>query len=262
MNTSKLNELYDLYKINTLCYGKNYDKLGDVYEDYCKYLLSSKDLLYKAQAAHIATEEDIEYRLFISMMNSHDVFDFSGINKIMVDEPVPNRNSHGKPKTDLIANIIYANGNNDKWPISCKQSQNTKVAIAEFSVDTICSEIGITNFRLKELLTKFQVTASALTFTKSEKQELRDLMKPILRIFDRWALTGSINEEPTDLRVPTTIVRFQLNKIHEFQSCSVYTIENYIDKLINGAKRGGGFGTGLSWTYATGSKGHKIQFKG
>ncbi len=51
----------------------------------------------------------------------------------------------------------------------------------------------------------------------------------------------------------------------EMKSYKIYTIEEYIESIILD-KRGniklGEFGTGLSWTYATGSGGYKIQFKG
>jgi len=42
------------------------------------------------------------------------------------------------------------------------------------------------------------------------------------------------------------------------------TVEDYIHSIIYNKKgnvKNGGFGTGLAWTYATGSGGFKIQFK-
>ena len=61
------------------------------------------------------------------------------------------------------------------------------------------------------------------------------------------------------------ILKFSLTKQNEIIAINCYTIDEYVDFLVydkNGNYKKGGFGTGLSWTYATGSKGKKIQFKG
>ena len=75
---------------------------------------------------------------------------------------------------------------------------------------------------------------------------------------------------------PTILIKFKLKKPKDrynikvndgelsLLSFEVTTVEKYIDTIMytkNGNERSAGFGTGLSWTYATGSGGYKIQFK-
>lgn len=73
----------------------------------------------------------------------------------------------------------------------------------------------------------------------------------------------------------TAIIKFTVKKTNGkvfdvasgnfgLKSFKGYTIEKYLDTIMTkyGKLKSGGFGTGLSWTYATNSKGVKIQFKG
>lgn len=68
-----------------------------------------------------------------------------------------------------------------------------------------------------------------------------------------------------DIHIPTMIIKFDINKSNNtLKSYKVYNIEDYIDEIMydkHGNIKKGGFGTGLNLTYATGSKGKKIQFK-
>ena len=61
------------------------------------------------------------------------------------------------------------------------------------------------------------------------------------------------------------LIKFSLTKSNQILNIHCYTIDEYVDYLTidrYGNPKKGGFGTGLGWTYATGSKGEKIQFKG
>ena len=71
--------------------------------------------------------------------------------------------------------------------------------------------------------------------------------------------------ESEDLRYPILMIKFALTKTNEIKNINVYSIDEYVDSVMldkNLKLKKGGFGTGLGWTYATGSKGRKIQFKG
>lgn len=273
MNSAILEQLYEKYDIANLSFGKIHDKLGDVYEEYCIIVLQDIDNLNKAKNNIIDTS--LEFSVFKSLLGIYDISNFGPIEKITATNVVPHRETNGLSKTDIIATIHYTNNREQKYAISCKQSSVRKVAFAEFDVDTICREVGISDEVLKCLLLKHQSDASAKHFTPSEKSQLKDRLAPIARNFVRWVITGSIEEQPTDIVYPTSIIKFQVKKPKSrydfsvangdfgYQSFKVHTIEEYIDTIMlsNGKIRNGGFGTGLSWTYATGSKGVKIQFK-
>lgn len=278
MNTEHLNNLYEEFNIANLPFGIVHDKLGDVYEKYCVEILENPQFLTMAKTGNCYTDQ--EYKIFLELLAINGIgtlSDIFNIKEIKASDPIPPRMSHGLSKTDVIMKVIYNDGTYKRFPISCKQSTVPKVAFAEFDVDTICREIGITEGRLKYLMEKHQRDASAINFTAAEKQELATLLRPIARNFVRWVVTGSPVEAPDNICIPTSIIKFDLRKPRDrynidvengdfsFQNYKVYTIDQYIDTIMLNKKgniKPGGFGTGLSWTYATGSKGKKIQFKG
>lgn len=274
MNTELLNELYSKYNIANLPYGIVHDKLGDAYEEYCIRILTCKDFLISMQQK--IDLDSIEFRIFKTFLSKGDFRNIDDIKEIQATNQVPHRQTRGNAKTDVIATIIYRNGSEVKLPISSKQSYVPKVAVAEFDVNTICREAKIDNERIKELMYKFQIAHSAKGLTDPEQLELRELIKPFAKQLVRWAITGSPEENPCDVIFPKLLIKFKIQKpkdrynIHvangelQYKDFSIYTINEYIDLVMldkNGRSKKGGFGTGLSWTYASGSGGRKIQFK-
>ncbi len=274
MQSSLLNELYTKYKISSLSFGTIHDKLGDLYEEYCLSVLTDSSNL---NAAKLNTNLDsLEYKVFKAILGVYRINNFSNIEKIEATNKIPHRYTHGLSKTDVVMTIFYKDHTQKSYAISCKQTTAPKMAFAEFDVDTICKEVGIKNEKLKALMLKHQTDKSAKKFSSAEKQELKELLRPIAREFVRWVITGTTDKNPSQLTFPTSILKFKLQKpkdrynINLFNgdfsllSFDVVTTEDYIDHIMltkNGTIKSGGFGTGLSWTYATGSGGYKIQFK-
>lgn len=257
LKSEVLDQLYKDYNIENLSFGILQDKLGDVYENFVVQTLENREYVFNFQNSNIVN--NWEYQLFVDVMTGYNILP-GEIEKINATDPVPVRLTHGLSKTDVIMTV----NDSKKYPISVKQSTAKKVAFAEFDVDTIIKEVGITDKELIRLLTKHQADASAKNFTKEEKETLTEKLKPIARKFVRWVITGS-PDVSNDIRIPTMIVKFDINKAdNKLKSYKVFNIEDYIDSIMldkNGNVKKGGFGTGLSWTYATGSKGRKIQFK-
>lgn len=274
MNTPLLEALYEKYNIADFSYGKVHDKLGDVYEEYCMLIFANKDFLSAFQKGEKVNS--IEFDIFQTLLTKFGIENIANIKEITATNIVPHRKTHGNAKTDVIATIKYNDGEEIKLPISSKQSYVRKVAVAEFDIDTICDEAKIENARIRELMRKFQTAKSAKGLTAVEKIELKNLLKPYVRNLIRWAITGSPEKNPNDVIFPKLIVKFKISRpenksnisiengeLH-YQSHSIYTIDEYIDLTMydkKGKIRNGGFGTGLSWTYASGSGGRKIQFK-
>lgn len=274
MKTQLLNSLYEKYAVATYGFGAIHDKLGDVYEDFCKTILQSPIYLSEIKKGHINT---LETQVLSRILIVNGITDFFSISSIDATTQIPHRSTGGNSKTDIIATVYITNGNPVILQISCKQSTVPKVALAEFDVDTICREMKITDTRLKALLLKHQVDCSAKNFTTNERNELISLMKPISSDFVRWVLTGSPSVTPNDICIPTSIIKFKLRKPtdrytinisngdFDYISFEMLTIDECVHGIMyknNGTIKSGGFGTGLSWTYATGSKGQKMQFKG
>lgn len=256
--TNRLQVLMDRYNVSFLSHGAKEDKLGDAFEDYCVSLLKDPTLLNKYNNNTLDSTNTDEY-IFREILNQRPPMPTDQIHLLDADRDVEHRITGGNPKTDVILTV-----NRDLYiPISVKQTTADKVAVAEFDVGTIVREVGIQDAELIRLLTKHQVDASAKNFSTEEKETLRSKLNPIAEKFVRWVLTGSPNES-SDLRFPKLMVRFRLNKEDEIEQIMISDIPNYVQSVMyapNGSRRPGGFGTGLAWTYATGSKGQKIQFK-
>ena len=274
MNTPFLDKLYEKYEIANLSYGKVHDKLGDAYEEYCISILTNKDFLDSFQKNE--SIDAVEFNIFKSLLTKGNIENILEIKEISATNIVPHRATHGNAKTDVIATITYNNGKEIKLPISSKQSYVRKVAVAEFDIDTICDEAKIDNTKIRELMRKFQTAKSARGLSDSEKIELKNLLKPYAKNLVRWAITGSPEENPSNVVFPKLLVKFKISKpknrfnIHvdkgelHYLDHSIYTVEEYVKLTMydkNGNIRKGGFGTGLSCTYASGSGGIKIQFK-
>lgn len=260
--TPRLQRLMKYYNIASLSHGSKEDKLGDVYEDYCVELLEDKILLQKAKNNSLNMNDTDEF-VYASILSKNVIPYINKIKNITATNNIKPRFTGGNPKTDVIADIQTDSGVMH-LPISIKQTTAPKVAMAEFDVNTIVSEVNITDPIVIELLEKHQRDASAKNFTASEKINLRSHLEPYINRLVRWVVSGT-PEPVDDLRFPELLLKFSLTKNNEITAINCYTIDEYVDYLIydkKGNYKKGGFGTGLGWTYATGSKGEKIQFKG
>ena len=266
-NSQLLNQLYgqyDLARIDSV--GRLTDKLGLVYE--CFVLKIFEDKRVAMSWAVGTVERDIVDTLLSKLGFTFN--DIVGLKASSKGIPLTARN--GTPKTDVYIRFDLTDGSTHLTPISVKQSTVKKVAIAEYRVADIVTALDIQDTILIQLLMKHQTDASAINFSLTEKLQLKTLLAPYVDSLIRWCLT--LNPDPTvqDILHPEYLIRFSLNHPNNFpnnryclSSVNVYSIDEYIyyiRRTTNGALRAGGFGTGLSWTYATGSKGTKIQLKG
>ena len=261
---NKLQQIYDSYGIYNLSHGIVGDKLGDAFEDYCIYIFQNDEYL-KAFNARSNITDNFEFNIFKTLLLKYGIQPDAFIQKINATDDVKPKTSGGLPKTDIILDLYLSDKNIIQIPISVKQSIVKKVAFAEFDVATIVREIGITDKELIVLLEKHQRDASAKNFSSEEKLLLTEKLKPISKKLVKWVATGC-PDDSSDLRIPKIIIKFQLiRNTYEINNFDIYTADEYVNHIMydfNNSLKKGGFGTGLSWTYATGSKGLKIQFKG
>lgn len=255
-----LEELYSKYNIHNLKHGRRGDALGDLYEEIVL------DCFDKDKSQDIHFLQNIRKQI----LSNYNV-DSQKIKSIDATSKIKLRPNGGLPKTDVAAKITMTDNSIHNLKISVKQTSASKVAIAEYDVDTIFYEVGINKNKenlLYQLMLKHQTDASAKNFTEKEKEDLTNLLQPYKKLFLRWIFTMDPNINKEDIRVPDSIIIFKVDKesngSHYINHC-FYKIEEYIkskSKNKNNKPTKSGFGTGLSWTYATGSKGKKIQFKG
>lgn len=261
---NKIKEAYAKYNIDNLSYGEIGDKLGDAYESFVVNVFNDRNYIINYNNLR---NSKLDECIFKSIIEKEGI-NVSEILKVEATDKIPKRDSGGNSKTDVLVKVYKKDGQIINIPISIKQTTVAKVAMAEYDVDTILNETGINNAKVERLMKKHQKDASAINFSSEEKEILkRELAKDNNKDkLLRWILTMSPVKNINDIRIPRYLIKFQLDKKSlEVIELGIYNIDEYVrhistDKKGNPAK--GGFGTGLSWTYATGSKGKKIQFKG
>lgn len=261
-----LDQIYDQYGLtNITTAGHLTDKLGDVYENFILKIFENKRV---AMSWGLRTTE----RYIVDTLLSQIGFSFNQIVDLSAsDRNIPLTINNGVPKTDVYLTFTLMNGSSCLVPISVKQSTVSKVAFAEYRVIDIVTALNIQDPILINLLMKHQTDASAKNFTLAEKEDLKTRLAPYADSLIRWCITLNPNPTVGNICHPEYIVKFDLyhpvkapTRRYCFKSVQVYSIDQYISLIryaANGALRSGGFGTGLQWTYATGSKGKKIQLK-
>jgi Zn-finger nucleic acid-binding protein len=150
--------------------------------------------------------------------------------------------------------------------LNIKHSSKKVVSIAEYDVNTICRGVGIPDGELKELIQKHQEDQSAKLFTLAQHQRLTELLEPYRERFIRWCITLSAEKSEGNILYPDLIIRFEVKKC-KYENVTIKNIDDYVAEKLEKGKRiikgkNVGFGTGLNWTYATGSGAKKMQFKG
>lgn len=261
-----LENLYIKYEISQLPNGKVGDALGDVYEE---FILE----IFKDLATMRKWPEDSLERLIVKGLFDYFPEYERNIESISSSKKdIPKTKNGGSPKTDvyLVVNLINS-PSPIIIPLNIKQSTVPRVSFAEYDADTISEALGITDPKLISLLIKHQCDASAKNFTDNDLGYLRTHLAPYTRNLVRWCITLSPIPTSQDVRHPEYVIRFDLHHPlknpqngNQYKNFNIYSIDEYINKIMFTNKmkpRKGGFGTGLSWTYATGSKGLKIQFK-
>lgn len=262
MRTELLSKLYDDFGIDQLPHaqhGITSDRLGKLYEKYILDIFKDIESLTKYSTDVYPQEKDISSQL-LNALN----FDLSEIlNVSSSDADLGRTIAGGSPKTDATITFTFNDQSSRLVPLNIKHSSKKKVSIAEYDVDTICTGVGIPDGELKELIRKHQNDQSAKLFTPIQKQRLTELLEPYRERFIRWCVTLSAEKSEGNILHPDLLIRFKVFD-REYVDVTIKNIDDYVnDRIAEGSKaRKPGFGTGLNWTYASGSKAKKMQFKG
>ena len=167
---------------------------------------------------------------------------------------IPKKDNGASPKTDR---CFLINGK-EKFKLSIKQTRSANVAVAELSVDTI-------NKEMREILPDdvlrgmgdFQIRGNqSLLREEGTVQDFKISIAPYVGSLGSLLLSGATSES-NDVRVANLFVTYHVDKEGACAEVVVNTIKEKLAKI----KGKGTFGTGFSWTYATGTRGRKIQFK-
>lgn len=265
MRTDLLSKLYDDFGIDQLPHtqhGITSDRLGKLYEKYVLDIFKDIDSLKKYSTDAFPQEKSISSQLLEALnIDLNNIVDVSSS-----DAELGRTIAGGSPKTDATITLTFNDQSSRLVPLNIKHSSKKVVSIAEYDFETICRGVGIPDGELKELIRKHQDEQSAKLFTLAQHQRLTELLDPYKERFIRWCITLSAEKSEGNILHPDLIIRFDVKR-REYENITIKNIDDYIAEKIDKGKRiikgkNVGFGTGLNWTYATGSGAKKMQFKG
>jgi hypothetical protein len=157
--------------------------------------------------------------------------------------------NRGKPKTDLIVELLTKSGTEHILTISIKKTSKKKSSFHEYSVEDFIKVLQINDNKIIDILYKHQNDGSSKYFTLEERTQLTQFFNQEnkKRLYD-WVLTGK-GGKGEGTQIANCILK----------NDKFYSIDDYIKEFLSS---NAGFGTGFSWTRQSRGKGRTIQLKG
>ena len=205
---------------------------------------------YETHIKHIMNNWLYEEHTVIQNLIQFLSIDKSQIFSIKAHSDIPVFDNRGKPKTDLVIDVLLSNGTNHSLKVSIKKTKKRKSSFHEYSVEEFIKVLKITDSSVIELLYKHQNDGSAKLMSEYEKQILRNyfsIPENKLALYN-WVLMG-VGGQGKDHQIANCILK----------NDKFYSIEDYIKEYLSSDC---GFGTGFSWTRQSRGQGRPIQLKG
>lgn len=205
---------------------------------------------YETHIKHILNNWLFEDHVIIQNLIEFLKIDKSQIFSIKSHSDIPLFDNRGKPKTDLVVEVLLSNGTSHQLKVSIKKTKKRKSSFHEYSVEEFIKVLKITNPSVIELLYKHQNDGSAKLMSEDEKNTLRNYFsnpENKLSLYN-WVLMG-VGGQGKDLQIANCILK----------NDKFYSIEDYIKEFLSSDC---GFGTGFSWTRQSRGQGRTIQLKG
>lgn len=252
-STSLYNLIESMYMKNQI-HGVREAVSGINFENRLAEILSYKDNLsvWRGDNLAIGMEYWIYRKLLTKWNCPHDIISVNATTK------VPKLPSGGSPKTDVIAIIKYANGEEKHFTISCKKSEAKYVSAHQYNADAFIKALDIKEELLKEHIRLFQKLGSEKKIREKDKSIVgifTDELKPYLIRLCEWVLSGKYGECISNDQIAQYIFCFD----NDSYTMEIFSIDEYIQKMLSDSH--GQFGTPFKWTYASKSLGKSIQLK-
>lgn len=240
---------------NFLNHGKIWDIEGKNFETQIADILSNTKYLNAWKGDILPTEQN-NYAFFCQMMSTFDISSTSvrEIHATAKKENIGYLPSGGSPKTDVIAEVVFNNGNNRLITISCKRSKMSMVSVHQYTADTFADVLNENDVQLRKLLNDFQYYGCLKDLPDGVEDELTIALKPYIKKLVLWAIGGIGGAGNPETQWAQYIVSYQTEK----GAFNVHSVEEYCDIICSRSLM---FGTPFGWTFASKSKGKNIQLK-
>ena len=181
-----------------------------------------------------------------------------------------NGKSYGKPKTDVLIQILDKDNQTSQFSVSVKKPASVKgrVTIHEGSVERLLNDLrnsipsnSIFNDeeyfnRLEHGLKNFQEVGSQKKMTIEDKEFLNNHLSDLNKWLIDYFVFGINNKMLNNIQIAQALLVF--NPLTG--QCQIKSIKETEEEMLHGKMAT--FGTPFSWTYPSNKRGKKIQIKG
>lgn len=192
---------------------------------------------------------------FKRILKGIGVDDSRRIKKIEATNEIGLLPSRGKPKTDILLRIIFSDETEEIYTFTCKRTESEWVSVHQYSIDKFITVLKISNPSLIQALKEFQNVGGLKAMSVEGNKCLEEEMPKYNKELAEWVYGGVGGEGDPKTQWARYVINFRSN-LFELE---VYSLEEYVDKVLEIKEH---YGTPYKWTYASGSKGKSIQFKG
>lgn len=257
INQEKLHSLIENIAHSHLSSGQIKDIQGRNFEERIALILSNPDNLEKYKTNN-KTLTGLYFPIFKTIITYLKIIPelIESIHATSNSKIIQKLPSGGNPKTDVLVDIKFTNGNNSIITISCKRSSSKRVSVHEYSAKSFSKILDKDNVILSNLLEQFQETPSLSGFGQKNVAKLTEVLKPYNMKLTKWALAGINGLGNPETQWASHILTYDNNDY----STSFHSIDEYI-LLLQSKNISGHFGTFFSWTYPSKKRGKSIQLK-
>ena len=233
-----------------LAYGSGVAKLGNEFEEKVAAVLNDSQNFIKWKEESKLTDGYF-YPLFLQIINKFGL-DKNEVSKISATTKVPPLATRGKPKTDVIVEVV-TNSAKTLYTISCKRTDKAVVSVHEYAPERYALVLDQDDKELEQLLKEFRDIGGTKAYSRTK--ELTEKMKVYGDALARWGVGGfgDPNVTQPELQCANYILTFDGRE----NKYSIHELNEYIDLCKMDEKNGGHFGTIFRWT----KKSSNIQLK-
>lgn len=237
--------------------GSVYDAKGRIFENRIAQIMSNSENLNKLKN-NDRIRTGIYFDAFCEVIKAFnlDPSKILSINATADRSDIGFLPSGGQPKTDVLVNVTFVNGNTKNFTISCKRTNNKSVTVHQYKADDFANVLCPENEKLRRLLNDFQNVGGIKALGNEKADALTEELKPYLKKLSLWVFGGDEGDGSAKIQYAQYILTYS----DQNNSISVTKVKDYYNKMLEN-NVSGQFGTVFNWTFASKSKGKNIQLK-
>ncbi len=236
--------------------GRKWDSDGKNFECKIAEILSYENYLRQWKRKIMPPPDNSGFSFFTKMVSTFGLCPQSVLRIVATTDKgaIGYLPSGGPPKTDVLVDVTFLDGQSRRITLSCKRSKKNQVSFHQYSADTFADVLDPENVKLRSLLKTFQLFGNECNMPEGTSEELRLELSKYRENLAQWVVAGIGGGGDPQKHIVQYVVSYQTSK----NIFSVHSVEDYCARIAGKSSQ---FGTPFQWTYASGQRGKCIQLK-